>query len=92
MSPSNRLRIPHNGFCFRYDGAEIKLSFDKNGSEIVEEKGDLPGLTHLYWELYEQATGRNPDEDIPADAEDPAVATFYLERCRYWQNEFYTAY
>ena len=81
-----------NRFVFHYDGAEIKFSLDKNGNDVVYEKGDLPGLTHLYWELYEQVTGRNPDEDIPATATDPDIAAFYLERCRYWQNRFYTTY
>lgn len=92
MHLNNDLRAPGPGFFFRYDGAEIKVSLDKNGEEVIEEKGTLPGLTHLYWELYEQVTGRNPDDDIPADAADPVTAAFYLERCRYWQNRFYTAY
>ena len=91
MMPTNDFYNPSNGFCFRYDGAEIKFVLDKNGQEVIHEKGTLPGLTHLYWELYEKTTGRNPDEDVPLNTEDPAIATFYLERCRYWQDRFYTA-
>jgi hypothetical protein len=87
MMPFNA-SAPLDGSIFQLEDASVKFLFDKNTGYTVTEKGSCIDLADIYWELYEQATGRTPDDAV-ADGQDSAIAEYYRERCRYHTESYY---